>query len=235
VLFITSQVAASGRPAAGPGRRCGSGPGCQCGPSGSSRRARRRGPTVAKATARRTSDRSGPFLRTERGLGALSRTRRTVLGVLVPCVRSAAGRCGSCPWSGDAGAGFRTPWGRRCGLDGPMPHTIAPVVRGRCRPSPDRVPQGASSDRHCCCLCTLNPQQFTTPRPVAGAGVRLGKGRTAAACCPGVSALVSAVAEPLVRPERGQRRPLPIEASSGRTGVAHGDACCGMPGVQPDP
>ena len=29
----TSQVAARGRPAAGPGRRCGSGPGCRCGPS----------------------------------------------------------------------------------------------------------------------------------------------------------------------------------------------------------
>jgi hypothetical protein len=27
----TSQVAATGRPAAGPGRRCGSGPGCRCG------------------------------------------------------------------------------------------------------------------------------------------------------------------------------------------------------------
>ena len=29
-----------------------------------------------------------------------------------------------------------------------MPRTIALVVRGRCRPSPDRVPQGAPSDRH---------------------------------------------------------------------------------------
>jgi hypothetical protein len=29
-----------------------------------------------------------------------------------------------------------------------MPHSIAPVLWGRCRPSPDRVSQGASSDRH---------------------------------------------------------------------------------------
>ncbi|GAA3483079.1 hypothetical protein GCM10018966_076110 [Streptomyces yanii] len=27
-----------------------------------------------------------------------------------------------------------------------MPRTITPVVWGRCRPTPDRVPEGASSD-----------------------------------------------------------------------------------------
>jgi hypothetical protein len=32
------------------------------------------------------------------------------------------------------------------------PRTIALVVWGRCRPSPDRVPEGASSDRHRCRL-----------------------------------------------------------------------------------
>jgi hypothetical protein len=51
----------------------------------------------------------------------LSRTPRTVLGVLVARVRCTAGRRGSCPWSG---------------------------MVGRCRPSPDRVPKGASADRH---------------------------------------------------------------------------------------
>lgn len=33
-----------------------------------------------------------------------------------------------------------------CGLGGPMPHTISPVVWGRCRPTPDRVSEGASPD-----------------------------------------------------------------------------------------
>jgi hypothetical protein len=28
-----------------------------------------------------------------------------------------------------------------------MPRTISPVVRGRCRPSPDRISEGASPDR----------------------------------------------------------------------------------------
>ncbi|GAA3801486.1 hypothetical protein GCM10022206_45630 [Streptomyces chiangmaiensis] len=49
-------------------------------------------------------------------------------------------RHGSCPWSGDAGAGSLTPWGAVSGLGGPMPHTIALVVWGRCRPSPDAAP-----------------------------------------------------------------------------------------------
>ncbi|GHH80657.1 hypothetical protein GCM10017771_00530 [Streptomyces capitiformicae] len=78
----------------------------------------------------------------------LSRTPRTVLGVLVARVRSASGRHASCAWSGNAGAGSLTPEGSWSGLDGPMPTTIALVVVGRCRPSPDRVPLGASSDRH---------------------------------------------------------------------------------------
>ena len=78
----------------------------------------------------------------------LGRTPRTVLGVLVARVRSASGRHGSCPWSGDAGAGSLTPRNTRSGLDGPMPRTITPVVWGRCRPSPDRVSLGAPSDRH---------------------------------------------------------------------------------------
>src|SRR5436190_4620448 len=76
----------------------------------------------------------------------LSRAPRTVLGVLVPRVRSASGAHESSPWSGDAGAGFRTPRGHRCSLDGPMPCTIALVVQGR--PSPDRVSQGGPADRH---------------------------------------------------------------------------------------
>ncbi|RZU23508.1 hypothetical protein EV567_1239 [Streptomyces sp. BK239] len=82
----------------------------------------------------------------------LSRTPRTVLGVLVARVRSASGAQGSCPWSGDAGAGFLTPGDAWSGLDGPMPRTITPVVWGRCRPSPDRVSQGAPSDRHGRCV-----------------------------------------------------------------------------------
>src|SRR5262245_48024529 len=78
----------------------------------------------------------------------LSRTPRTVLGVLVHRVRSASGAHGSCPWSGDAGAVSLTPWGARSGLNGPMPASIALVGAGRCRPSPDRVSLGAPSDRH---------------------------------------------------------------------------------------
>ena len=46
----------------------------------------------------------------------------------------------------DGAAGFLTPKSLRSGLDGPMPVTIALVVTGRCRPSPDRVPWGESAD-----------------------------------------------------------------------------------------
>jgi hypothetical protein len=77
----------------------------------------------------------------------LSRTPRTVSGVLVARVRSASGRHASCAWSGNAGAGSLTSEGAWSGLDGPMPTTITLVVVGRCRPSPDRVPSGAPSDR----------------------------------------------------------------------------------------
>ncbi|MGP4091689.1 hypothetical protein, partial [Streptomyces sp. KR55] len=41
-----------------------------------------------------------PFLKTEHELHMLSRVPRTVLGTLVPRVRSASGAIGSCPWSG---------------------------------------------------------------------------------------------------------------------------------------
>lgn len=78
----------------------------------------------------------------------LSRTPRTVLGVLVDRVPAVSSTHGSCPWSGYAGAVFLTPWGTRGGLGGPMPASIALVLAGRCRPSPDRVSEGASSDRH---------------------------------------------------------------------------------------
>jgi hypothetical protein len=61
---------------------------------------------------------------------------------------SLRGAHGSCPWPGNAGAGSLTPRDTRWGLDGPMPLLITPVSRGRCRPSPDRVSQGAPSDRH---------------------------------------------------------------------------------------
>jgi hypothetical protein len=47
----------------------------------------------------------------------------------------------------DGRASSLTPTVTRSGLGGPMPVTIAPVVTGRCRPSPDRVSEGASSDR----------------------------------------------------------------------------------------
>jgi hypothetical protein len=78
----------------------------------------------------------------------LSRTLRTVLSVLVARVRSASGAGGSCPWSGDVGAGFLMPSGLASGRGGPMPRGIALVLRGRCRPSPDAVPEGASSNGH---------------------------------------------------------------------------------------
>ncbi|HEX2300039.1 MAG TPA: hypothetical protein VHH34_16265, partial [Pseudonocardiaceae bacterium] len=71
----------------------------------------------------------------------LSRVPRTVLGTLVARFRSTAGRRASGARSGQVGAGFLTPSGLRSGLDGPMPTTITPVGVGRCRPSPDRVPE----------------------------------------------------------------------------------------------
>ena len=40
-----------------------------------------------------------------------------------------------------------TPTSARFGLDGPRPAPITPVGAGRCRPTPDRVPLGASPDR----------------------------------------------------------------------------------------
>src|SRR4051812_18217649 len=78
----------------------------------------------------------------------LSRVSRTVLDTLVARFRATAGRHASGAWSGKVGAGSLTLWGARSGLDAPMPRTIALVVWGRWRPSPDRVSQGASSDRH---------------------------------------------------------------------------------------
>ena len=78
----------------------------------------------------------------------LSRVPRTVVGTLVARFRSASGADRSCPWSGNAEAGLLTPRDTRYGLDAPMPHSIAPVLWGRLRPSPDRVSQGAPADRH---------------------------------------------------------------------------------------
>src|SRR6266702_7559034 len=74
-------------------------------------------------------------------------TPRTVLGVLgsrvlIPFGDSPPGGVVRGGWAGSV-----TPPGARCGLDGPMPGTIALVVPGRCRPSPDRIPEGAPSDR----------------------------------------------------------------------------------------
>src|SRR5947209_15192415 len=63
-----------------------------------------------------------------------------------PHSRSRRGR-GSCPRSGASRAGSLIPKSTPVGLDGPMPGTIALVVSGRCRPSPDRVPLGAPADR----------------------------------------------------------------------------------------
>ena len=71
---------------------------------------------------------------------------RTVLDALVARVRSASGARIVSVVRG-CGGGFPHAPGARSGLDGPMPHTITLVVWGRCRPSPDRVPEGASSDR----------------------------------------------------------------------------------------
>ena len=82
---------------------------------------------------------------------------RTVLGALVARVRSTLRRRASCAWSGVAGAGFLTPWDIRSGLGAPMPHTIALVVRGRCRPSPDPISQSASSDRDARGIVTGDP------------------------------------------------------------------------------
>ena len=53
----------------------------------------------------------------------------------------------------DGWAGSLTPSGAWSGLDGPMPRSIALVLRGRCRPSPDRVPEGASPDRDAAASC----------------------------------------------------------------------------------
>lgn len=72
---------------------------------------------------------------------------RTVLGTLVPRFRPTVRWHASCARSGNVGAGFLTPTGTRGGLGGPMPRTIALVMRGRCRPSPDRMSEGASPDR----------------------------------------------------------------------------------------
>ena len=47
----------------------------------------------------------------------------------------------------DGWAGSLTPSDSRSGLGGPMPTTITLVVVGRCRPSPDRVPESASPNR----------------------------------------------------------------------------------------
>ena len=47
----------------------------------------------------------------------------------------------------DGWAGSLTPSWAWSGLGGPMPRSIALVLRGRWRPSPDRVPEGASPDR----------------------------------------------------------------------------------------
>src|SRR3954469_719690 len=79
-----------------------------------------------------------------------SRVLRTVLGTLVARFRSTARRRASGARSGNMGAGSLTPTNLRSGLDSPMPRTITPVLRGRCRPSPDRVSEGASPDRDAC-------------------------------------------------------------------------------------
>lgn len=47
----------------------------------------------------------------------------------------------------DGRAGSLTPSCAWSSLGGPMPRSIALVLRGRCRPSPDQVPEGASPDR----------------------------------------------------------------------------------------
>lgn len=51
-------------------------------------------------------------------------------------------------------AGSVTPAGIRPGLGGPMLAAITLVAAGRCRPSPDRVPEGASPDRDACGIVT---------------------------------------------------------------------------------
>src|SRR5919201_2417393 len=73
---------------------------------------------------------------------------RTVLDGLVPRVRPHGRRHGSRPWSDPGRAGFLTPPSTGSGLGGPMPASIAVVLAGRCRPSPDPVSEGASCDRH---------------------------------------------------------------------------------------
>jgi hypothetical protein len=71
------------------------------------------------------------------GFGCAGRPR----SLLVPCPAA----CIVCTLR-DGAAGSLTSSGPSIGLDGPMPVTIALVVMGRCRPSPDRVSEGASSD-----------------------------------------------------------------------------------------
>lgn len=88
------------------------------------------------------------MLETEHELFGLSRVPRTVLGTLVPRVRSASGADASGAWSRIMGSGFVTPRGTWSGLDGPMPAPITLVGTGRCRPSPDRVSLDPSSNRH---------------------------------------------------------------------------------------
>ena len=119
-----------------------------------------------------------PFLETEYELYMLSRAPRTVLGAVVHRVPSAPGPIGSCPWSGCAGAVSLTPRATWPGLDGPMPRTITPVMRGRCHPTPDRVPQGAPTDRHRSGGVSGSPSFLTVQwlLPVLGAPLR-GVGR----------------------------------------------------------
>src|SRR3954469_6299570 len=94
----------------------------------------------------------------------LSRVLRTVLGTLVARFPSTARRRASGARSGNVGAGFLTPAGVRSGLDGPMPRTITLVGRGRCRPSPDRMSEGASPDRDACRIVPGNRAGFRGER-----------------------------------------------------------------------
>ncbi|MEU7380087.1 transposase [Streptomyces sp. NPDC042207] len=60
----------------------------------------------------------------------LSRVPRTVVGTLVARFRSASGANGSCPRSGNAGAGSLAPRAARYGLDSPLPHRITHGAMG---------------------------------------------------------------------------------------------------------
>src|SRR6266702_6545584 len=93
-------------------------------------------------------------------------TPRTVLGVLgsrvlIPFGDSPPGGVVRGGWAGSV-----TPPGARCGLDGPMPTTIALVVVGRCRPSPDRIPEGASSNRDARRVVTGDRTSRSAQRPL---------------------------------------------------------------------